>query len=246
MPDSTPWFEVWFDSPYYPVLYQNRNHDEARLFIDHLTEWLEIPKDSKVLDLACGRGRHANYLAEKGYQVVGLDISPKSIETAIKRYQNSHLDFFIHDMRQAFRLNYFDYILNFFTSFGYFKQLKENQEVFSAIHKGLKPGGRAMIDFMNVEKVLNNIVDRETKEINGINFYIRRNVEDGFIKKTIKVDDGKKISFFKEEVQILKPVHFYQMIQDEGFKLIKEFGDYQLGPFDSKSSDRYILIIEKL
>jgi SAM-dependent methyltransferase len=149
-------------------------------------------------------------------------------------------------MRQPFRLNYFDYIFNFFTSFGYFKQLKENQEVFAAIHKGLKPGGRAMIDFMNVEKVLNNIVDRETKEINGINFYIRRQVEEGFIKKLIKVDDGKKISLFKEEVQILKPFHFYQMIQDEGFKLIKEFGDYKLGPFDSKTSDRYILIIEKL
>lgn len=246
MANTTPWFEVWFDSPYYPILYQNRNHDEARSFIDHLTEWLEIPTDSKVLDLACGRGRHANYLAEKGYEVTGLDISPKSIETAIQRYQSDHLDFFIHDMRQPFRLNYFDYIFNFFTSFGYFKQLKENQEVFAAIHKGLKPGGRAMIDFMNVEKVLNNIVDRETKEINGINFYIRRQVEEGFIKKLIKVDDGKKISLFKEEVQILKPFHFYQMIQDEGFKLIKEFGDYKLGPFDSKTSDRYILIIEKL
>ena len=103
-----------------------------------------------------------------------------------------------------------------------------------------------MIDLINIKKVIANIVDRETKEINEISFYIRRQIEDGFIKKIIKVDDGKKISLFKEEVQILKPFHFYQMIQEEGFKLVKEFGDYQLKPFDSKTSDRYILIIEKL
>ena len=59
MASTTPWFEVWFDSPYYPILYQNRNHDEARAFIDQLTKWLEVPEGSNVLDLACGRGRHA-------------------------------------------------------------------------------------------------------------------------------------------------------------------------------------------
>ncbi len=245
--DKAPqWFEVWFDSPYYPVLYNNRNHEEARLFINNLTQWLEIPQNARILDLACGRGRHANYLSEKGYQVVGVDISPQSIETAMSRYYSEKLDFYIHDMRLPFRINYFDYIFNFFTSFGYFKNLNENQAVISSIHKGLKKGGKAMIDFMNVEKVINNIVDREEKIIDGISFYIRRQIENGFIHKTIKVDDGKKVSFFKEEVQILKPVHFYQMLQDEGFKLVKEFGDYKLNPFDLKNSDRYIIIIEKL
>lgn len=245
--NKTPqWFELWFDSPYYPVLYNNRNHEEARLFINNLTQWLNVPQGARVLDLACGRGRHSNYLAEKGFHVVGVDISPKSIETAMSRYNGPHLDFYIHDMRLPFRINYFDYIFNFFTSFGYFKNLNENQSVIAAIHKGLKPGGRAMIDFMNVEKVINNIVEREEKTVDNIHFYIRRQVQEGFIHKFIKVDDGKKVSIFAEEVQILKPVHFYQMLQEEGFKLVKEFGDYRLNPFDSKTSDRYIIIIEKL
>ena len=247
MNDTPKWYEVWFDSPYYPILYKDRNEDEARQFTDKITEWLDIPQESKVLDLACGRGRHSNYLAQKGYnKVVGIDIAEKSINFAINQYPGDNLDFYIHDMRLPFRINYFDYVFNFFTSFGYFRNIRENQAVISSIYKGLKPGGRAIIDFMNVEKVMNNLVEREEKEVDNIHFYIRRYIQDNFIHKTIKVDDKNKISMFSEEVQILKPVHFYQMIQEEGFKLIKEFGDYQLNPFDSKTSDRYIIVIEKI
>ncbi len=245
--DKTPeWYEVWFDSPYYPILYKNRNEAEARLFIENLAGWLQIPEKAHVLDLACGRGRHSHYLAEKGYQVVGIDISEESIETAIEEYGNDNLQFYLHDMRLPFRTNYFDYTFNFFTSFGYFKRLKDNQRVISAIAKGLKKGGIAMIDFMNVEKVIKEMVEREEQMIDGIQFYIRRFVEESFIVKKIKVDDGDKISLFREEVQILKPVHFYQMIQEEGFRLVKEFGDYSLNPFDPNTSDRYIIVIEKL
>ncbi|HZH67593.1 MAG TPA: class I SAM-dependent methyltransferase [Chitinophagales bacterium] len=245
--DKTPqWYEVWFDSPYYPILYKDRDEAEARLFIENLAKDLEIPDKAKVLDLACGRGRHSSYLADKGYQVVGIDISKESIEDATNDYSKDNLEFYIHDMRLPFRINYFDYTFNFFTSFGYFNNLKDNQYVLSAIAKGLKKGGIAMIDFMNVEKVIENLVEREEVTIDGINFYIRRLYNDNFIIKKIKVDDGDKISLFTEEVQILKPVHFYQMLQEEGFKLVKEYGDYHLNPFDSNTSDRYIIIIEKV
>jgi SAM-dependent methyltransferase len=245
--DKKPqWFETWFDSPYYPILYKNRNTDEAQRFIDNLIQYLQPKEGARVLDLACGRGRHANYLALKKLRVTGLDISPKSIQTAQTRYQADHLEFYIHDMRLPFRMNYYDYVFNFFTSFGYFRQLNENQQVFSAVHKGLKPGGRLLIDFMNVEKVLKNIVDREEKTEDGIRFYIRREVEEGRILKHIKVSDGAKTALFTESVQILKPHHFYAFLHEEGFKLVKEFGDYDLSPFDSHHSDRYILLAEKL
>lgn len=246
MEKKPQWFETWFDSPYYPVLYKNRNTEEAAKFIDHLIAFLQMPERSLVLDLACGRGRHANYLAGKGFRVTGLDISPKSIQTAQMRYPSDLLEFYIHDMRLPFRVNYFDYVFNFFTSIGYFDHLKENQKVFSAVHKTLKPGGRFLIDFMNVEKTLANIVDREEKEIDGIRFYIRREVEDGRILKHIKVDDGHRIALFSESVQILKPHHFYAFLHEEGFNLVKEWGDYDLNPFDSRTSDRYIMLAEKV
>jgi len=246
MEKKPQWFETWFDSPYYPILYKNRNNDEAQRFINNLLQYLQPAPDARVLDLACGRGRHANYLAQKNLKVTGLDISPKSIQTAETRYQAPNLEFFIHDMRLPFRINYYDYVFNFFTSFGYFKHLKENQQVFAAVHKGLKPGGKLLIDFMNVERVLRNIVDREEKLEDGIRFYIRREIEEGRILKHIKVSDGPKTALFTESVQILQPHHFYTFLHEEGFRLVKEFGDYDLSPFDKNTSERYILLAEKI
>lgn len=245
MEKKKQWFEVWFDSPYYPILYKNRNTVEAQAFIDKLTEHLQIKEGSRVLDLACGRGRHAHYLSQKKLEVTGLDISPKSIQTAQTRYASENLEFYIHDMRLPFRLNYYDYIFNFFTSLGYFDQLKENQEVFNAMYKGLKKGGKIMIDFMNVDKVLRNLVEREDLDIDGVSFYIRREVEDGKIYKHIRVNDEEKTAFYSESVQILKPHHFYTFLHEAGFKLLEEFGSYQLTAYDAQQSDRYILLAEK-
>ena len=53
------WFASWFDSPYYHLLYQHRDDNEAKQFIGHLTEALDLPQGAKVLDLACGKGRHS-------------------------------------------------------------------------------------------------------------------------------------------------------------------------------------------
>ena len=66
------WFEKWFDTNYYHLLYQSRNDKEARDFISNLVAFLQIPPHSKVIDIACGRGRHAIYLHEKGLKVTGL------------------------------------------------------------------------------------------------------------------------------------------------------------------------------
>ena len=60
------WFENWFDSPYYHILYQNRNDDEAKFFIDNLCAYLKPSLNDTLLDVACGRGRHAIYLNKKG------------------------------------------------------------------------------------------------------------------------------------------------------------------------------------
>src|SRR5687767_5587926 len=107
-----PWYELWFDSPYYPVLYKERDDSEAQQFIDALLERLNILPGSRIMDLACGRGRHAAYLASNGFAVTGLDISAKSIEDAKLKYHAAHLEYYIHDMRNKFRINYYDYIFN--------------------------------------------------------------------------------------------------------------------------------------
>ena len=113
------WYKEWFSSPYYDILYYKRNEQEASAFIQLLLSNLNAPKESFMLDVACGKGRHSRILAAMGYDVTGIDISEPAVLEA-KSYETEKLHFFCHDMRLPFYINYFDYAFNFFTSFGYF------------------------------------------------------------------------------------------------------------------------------
>ena len=114
------WFETWFDSPYYHILYQNRNEKEASIFIDGLIQYLQPKTNQRFLDLACGKGRHALQISEKGFATMGVDLSANSIEFA-QQFESKLLHFAVHDMREVIPAAEFDYILNLFTSFGYFE-----------------------------------------------------------------------------------------------------------------------------
>src|ERR1700761_2297077 len=122
--EHTDWFENWFGSPFYKILYQNRDELEAQAFVETLIDYLQPFPGSRMLDIACGEGRYAVQLAEKNYDVTGIDISRISIEKA-KAYEDEHLHFFVQDMRFPFYINYFDYAFNFFTSFGYFTHTRD-------------------------------------------------------------------------------------------------------------------------
>ncbi len=120
------WYVEWFDTPYYHALYQHRDEHEAQTFIDALVAHLPTEASWHFLDLACGRGRHALYLHQKGYRVTGLDLSTRNIEYA-QQYAESGLDFQQGDMREPFGEGRYDCILNLFTSFGYFSRAEDNQ-----------------------------------------------------------------------------------------------------------------------
>src|SRR5436190_18774056 len=103
-----PWFKDWFNSPYYHQLYFNRDEHEASAFINKLIDHLQPPVGSKMLDVACGKGRHSLQLATKGFDVTGIDLSEDSIREALQ-YESETLHFYQHDMRREFWINYFDH-----------------------------------------------------------------------------------------------------------------------------------------
>src|SRR6476620_1008681 len=105
------WFQNWFNSPYYHILYKQRDDEEAELFIDNLCSFLKPAREARMLDIACGRGRHAIYLNKKGYDVTGIDLSISSIKFA-QQHENPKLHFAVHDMRHLFYINYFDFAFN--------------------------------------------------------------------------------------------------------------------------------------
>ena len=238
------WFANWFDSPYYHTLYKNRDEKEAQVFIDNLIDYLQIPKGSKLIDIACGKGRHAKYFNKKGMDVVGVDLSQNSINTA-KKDENKNLQFSAHDMRENYQQNAFDVVTNLFTSFGYFENNKDEQKAINAMENNLKKEGILIIDFMNTKKVIANLVLNEQKTINNIQFDITRQVKDGFILKDIRITDGKEQQQFQEKVKAITLADYSEFITNAGLKIIDIFGNYKLDNFDEEISDRLILICKK-
>lgn len=167
------WFATWFNSPYYHKLYKNRDETEARFFINNLMIFLNPKKSDKILDLACGKGRHAIFLNTLGFHVEGCDLAPESIAYA-KKHQNKTLDFFVHDMRNQLHNKNYDLILNLFTSFGYFEVFDDNLKTLMAVHQALTKNGKLVIDFFNADYVLEHLLPKEQKICDDIVFDISK------------------------------------------------------------------------
>jgi cyclopropane fatty-acyl-phospholipid synthase-like methyltransferase len=238
------WFEDWFDSEYYHVLYKNRDEKEAEFFIENLVRHLNLKKRSKLLDIACGKGRHATYFNSLGFDVVGVDLSPNSI-TSAKESENATLQFAVHDMREVYQENLFDVATNLFTSFGYFKKDEDEQKAINAMASNLKKEGILVIDFMNAKKVMNNLIASEQTITDSITFDINRKVVNQHIIKDIHITDSKTEHHFQEKVKALTLADFSDFITNAGLKIIDIFGNYKLEEFNAQTSDRLILICKK-
>lgn len=236
------WFSSWFDTPYYHILYKERNYREAQLFMDNLTHYLNLPEKAKVLDLACGKGRHSIYLNQLGFDVLGADLSENSIAEASKN-SNTSLHFKVHDMREPFEEKY-DAIFNLFTSFGYFENDQDNLTTLKAIKDSLSEYGFAVIDFMNVNQVINTLVPEEVKTVDGIEFHLKRYVKDGHIHKEIDFEDNGQKFHYTEKVKALTLQDFQEMMDEAGIYLLDIFGDYKLKKFHKTESERLIMIFK--
>lgn len=236
------WFSSWFDTPYYHILYKDRNYREAQIFMDNLTHYLNLPEKAKVLDLACGKGRHSIYLNQLGFDVLGADLSENSIAEANKN-ANDSLHFKVHDMREPFEEKY-DAIFNLFTSFGYFENDEDNLTTLIAIKDSLSEYGFAVIDFMNVAQVLNTLVPEEIKKVDDIDFHIKRYLKDGHIYKEIDFEDKGQKFHFTEKVKALTLQDFETLMEEAGIYLLDIFGDYKLKKFHKTESERLIMIFK--
>ena len=249
MQDGEPWYRVWFDSPYYGILYGDRDQEEANAFIRRLARTLRAQPPAAALDVACGTGRHAVVLAGLGYDVLGIDLSAPSIAIAERRGR-PNLSFQVLDMRAIEWLDRFDLAVNLFTSFGYFGDEDDERQVLAGIERALRPGGELVIDFLNADRTVAELVPAERTERGGIVFDITREVRGGTIVKTIEVDDprrdgGEPRPRFQERVRALGAGTLHGYLQDAGLRIERRYGDYALNPFRPETSDRLILVARK-
>jgi SAM-dependent methyltransferase len=239
---TTQWYASWFDTPYYHILYKDRDDSEAQGFMDNLSNYLNIPEGGKILDLACGKGRHAVYLNTLGFNVTGVDLSEQSIKHA-KQFENETLKFDVHDMSKPYP-DTFDAVFNLFTSFGYFQNENCNLETIKSIKAQLNEFGFGVIDFMNVNYILENLVEDNVKTVEGIDFHQQRSLKEGYIVKDIRFEAAGESYEFQERVKAFTLEDFEVLFEKAGVYLLDVFGDYKLRPYHSKTSERLIMIFK--
>lgn len=242
-----PWYKDWFNSPYYHQLYFKRDEREAAKFIDHLVDHLQPKEGATMIDIACGKGRHSVQLASKGFDVTGIDLSEDSIRDA-KDWEHDKLHFYVHDMRLPFRINYFNYAFNFFTSFGYFDTRREHDNAIRTIAQSLKPDGEFVIDFLNVQFTEEHTIHKSDIEIGEVNFHITKWFDNTHFFKRIVVEDKA----LKEPLEHLEKVvkftldDFKIMLGSHQLQVQEVFGDYDFSHYDPITSPRLIIRAKKI
>lgn len=240
------WYKAWFDSAYYHKLYFERNDEEAGKFLDNLGTHLQPAPESRMLDAACGRGRHARLLAEKGFDVTGVDLSFSSVQFA-NQFAIDRLQFYQHDLRLPCWINYFNYVFNFFTSFGYFATKREHDDAVRTMAQSLQPGGVLLLDYLNVHYVEDHLVPNEVKLVEGTTYQINRWHDAAHFYKKIVIEDAALDNHleFTERVAKFSLADFTEMLARQQVQVVDVLGDYNLAAYDVKATPRLIVVGKK-
>lgn len=243
----TEWFKEWFNTKEYLEVYQHRNDADAKELFNLIMDNVEIPEEGKVLDLACGSGRHSILFAKKGFNVTAMDLSENLLKVAKNNAwkEEVSINFIEADIRH-FRLNEkFDLVVNLFTSFGYFEKDEENFSIFSTASNMLEKGGYFVFDFMNRGYVENFLVKESKGQVAGeVIVQKRRIVGDRVIKDIIINDNGNTKTFY-ESVKMYRLKELKEAILEKGLAIKETFGDFKGNKYSEDSSPRIIIIAQK-
>ena len=248
---NNEWFAKWFDTKEYHILYGDRDDNEAGELVERLHE--KYGKGvTAVLDAGCGAGRHVLAWSRLGYAVKGFDLSPESIEIAKRKSRELDLSttFKVLDMRSLSAekewTGAFDLVTNLFTSFGYFENKQDHENVVKGFADVLKPGGILVLDYLNVNYSKTNMVSEERIEKPDYVFTISRRLFDGYFQKSITYFDkeGERQTHI-EQVRAWTSTELSELLLNFGLQVENVYGDYELG-IHSNSSPRCILVARKL
>jgi SAM-dependent methyltransferase len=231
------WYKQWFGDDYLE-LYAHRDEGEADRHVAFVESLFAAPP-RRVLDLACGAGRHTAALRRRGHHVVGIDLSVRLLA------QSPAFERVAGDMR---RLpcgdRTFDWVLNFFTSFGYFETEQENFRVLAEIARVLVADGRFLLDLMNLDATLARLKEYEQREEGQRRVEIRRwwDPQQRRVNKRIRlVDPGREPRTFLESVRAYTLDEVTMGLSWAGLELSATYGGFG-GECYCRDSERLILV----
>jgi SAM-dependent methyltransferase len=217
------WYEQWFGEDYL-ALYPHRDGSEADKVVAFLKRRLGSRKVDRVLDLACGAGRHSRALG-KLWWTTGFDLSETLL--SIARREAKEACYVRGDMRVLpFRANSFSLVVNLFTSFGYFSDDRDHRQVLREVCEATSRGGMFVLDYLNAEQVCRDLKASDERTVNGVVVEQRRSVTDDgrFVEKRITLRGRNKS--FTERVRLFSRQDLDAMLREAGFDVEDVVGDY--------------------
>lgn len=231
--EGKAWYADWFDRSEYHLVYKARDDADARKLEALIHRVTGLPIGARILDMACGRGRHSRLLAERGYHVTGIDLSQASIADArsMAARLGLEIDFQTGDMRDAACEACFEMVVNLFTSFGYFENKADDQRAIDAMAGSLVARGWLVQDFLNADYVVANLVPSDERREGDLIIKQRRWVESGRLRKSITLEEYGESKVFHESVRLLGVDDFKRFYAAAGLEIVHIFGDYDGASF---------------
>ncbi|MNY09302.1 dTDP-3-amino-3,4,6-trideoxy-alpha-D-glucopyranose [compost metagenome] len=239
------WYQESFGNDYL-LVYKHRDMQGAYHEVKKMVNWLELEQGARLLDLCCGMGRHSMALEEFGFEVTGVDLSKVLLQEAIKQGSDGHVTWINGDMRDVPLSEPFDAIVNLFTSFGYFDEDEQNEQVLHEIYRLLKKKGRFIIDFLNPVYVKAHLVPQSERTEGDLTIRETRAIEDGCVRKRIVISQkGEPDRHYLEQVKLYERPKFEAMLQKAGLRIDHVYGDYEGQTYSPETSSRMIFVGHK-
>jgi len=241
---ASNWFRRAFGADYLRV-YRHRDDAAARNEVAFLLSAASPPAGARVLDLACGAGRHARPLSSAGHRVTALDLSPELLAEARSKEVGPLVR---ADMRSLpFRDAAFDLVVSFFTSFGYFETEADDARMLAGIARVLRPGGRYFIDYLNPARVRATLVPRSERVVDGLRVLEERSIDPRTrrVEKRVTIEGGEGgPTEYVESVRLYEPDELTTELARAGLETVSRWGDFEGAPLGPDSA-RAILLAER-
>lgn len=234
------WFRTFFDHDYIDRYARATDEAVTQLEVDGLIQALELEPPARVLDLACGYGRHAVVLARLGYEVTGFDLSFDLLAEAELRAQGAgaRVRLMEGDMRKLPFVHEFDVVVNLFTSFGFFDDERDSRRVMEGIHAALDEGGRLLVDVINRDAILRDFQPRLWRETDD-GYVLSENDYDParsrLTGKQVHVSTSGRVAESSFSLRLYSMHELRALIEAAGFEVEVVYGGFDLSSFELDS-----------
>lgn len=230
------------------ILFNQKRLATTESQVEHIIKLLQIKDGATILDLCCGIGRHSLEFARRGFKVTGVDRTKSYLDKARKQAKTEglNIEFVNEDMRTFCRADAYDVVVNMFTSFGYFEDADDDQQVVDNVHASLKSDGKLLIDMMGKELVAKVFRERDWSEINGFIILEDRKLLNNWEKiqnHWIILKDDKQIDY-KFVLRLYSAKELTSLLNQCGFSNVKVYGSLEAIDYDHKAK-RLVVVAQK-